>query len=87
MKKYKIKATKIKNELMMQVRNRGKVVCNLHLHKYFAPAFCSNKFIIQAKTAAAQNFKASLSTKMKKMLQSLLDREEVWNVGFTICTK
>lgn len=72
---------------MLQVRNCGKIVCNLHLHKYHAPFFCSNKFLVQARTDSALNFTSSLSAKMQKMIQSLLDREEVWNEGFTICTK
>lgn len=87
MKKYTIKAVRIKNALMLQVRHSGKIVCNLHLHAYYAPIFCSTKYIIQAWTDSAIDFKASLSSKMQKMIQSLLDREEVWNEGFTICTK
>lgn len=83
MKKYTLKASKN----MLQVRHSGKIVCNLHLHKYFAPSFGGNHFLIRCLTPAADDFFSGLRDSIKTFIKDSLGREEVWNDGIVICTR
>lgn len=69
------------------MRASGKIVCNLHLHKYYSRAFGVNCFDIEVHTDAACEFWSELSDKMRYFIKQLLDREEIWNYGFTICAR
>lgn len=72
---------------MLQVRQAGKIVCNIHLHKYYAPSFGCNHFLIRCLTPAADDFFSSLRDSIKNFITDSLSREEIWNDGITICTR
>jgi hypothetical protein len=88
MKKYKIQVIRLKNELLLQVRSKGKIVCNLHLHAYNSYFTYTKNYIVMHYTDSAFEFFYSLSEKMREYIKyRILELSDTWNYGFTICTK
>lgn len=87
MKAYKLKIVYVGNKLKLQVRDNGKILCNLRIHKYFSRWHWGYSYMVIADSDNSRCFWQSLSCKMQCFLKRYIEQDYIWNYGFTIYTK